>query len=201
LNWQLILFSSYELVLSLSFGLLTIYIATRFINLIFLKSAKATENYRSNVSTALFTAGMIACVLILVQGSVLPSVDALRTMVLGQETINLEILMISLGYFLAFYSMAMIMSMLLIFTSIHIHMFATVDVDEIAEIKANNLAQAILLTGVLLGMTYFMHEPLARFMFSLVDYDALETIQDEHSLEASEDDRFVSPPKKVNPDQ
>ena len=124
MDWQLIFFSTYELILSLTFGLLTIYIATRFINLVFLRMGKEAH---ANVSIALFTGGLIVCVMILVQGSVLPSVDALRTMVLGQEDISLEIVFISLGYFLAFYSMALVMSMFLIFTSIQIHMYATFD--------------------------------------------------------------------------
>ena len=98
MDFHLVFFPSYELLISLIFGLLTVYIATRFINLVFLKANDDEERFKSNVSISLFTGGMIVCVLILVQGSVLPSVDALRTMVLGQEEISFSILAISFAY-------------------------------------------------------------------------------------------------------
>lgn len=194
----LVYFSSYELVLSVVFGLLTVFIATRFINLLLFKFDK-TELANRNLSTSIFTGGMIVCAMILVQSSVLPSVDALRTMVLSQERLNAEIIAISLAYFLAFYTLSIIISMLVIFASIRIHMAATLDVDEIAEIKADNVAQSVLLTAVLVGVTLFIQEPFGRFISSLVDYDQLEAVRVDMPPAPMTDEELVVPQRKVSP--
>lgn len=195
---QLIYFSSYEMVISVVFGLLTVFIATRFINLFLLKTGEADQ---SNLSTAIFSGGLVICVLILVQSSVLPSVDALRTMVLGQEQLTLKILAISFGYFLVFYALSIVMSILLIYLSIRIHMAATLDVDEIKEIRANNVAQSVLVTGVLVGMTLFIQEPTSRFISSLVDYESLERIEASPILPpAVDEETMVVPSRRLPPD-
>ena len=144
---------------------------------------------------------MVLSVLILVRASVLPSVDAFRSMVLSGETITLGIVATSLGYFLVFYLISMVVSILVIYATIQIHMAATHDVDEIREVKADNIAQAILLTGVLLGMTYFIHTPLSRFISRLVDYDALETMEAGEAIESATGERLVVPPIRVSPDR
>ncbi len=199
MDFQILFFSTYELIVSLAFGLLTVFIVTRFINATLMKDQDA-HALRSNTSTALFTGGMVLAVLILVRGSVLPSVDALRSMVLSGETITLGIVLTSLGYFLVFYLISMVVSILLIYATIQIHMAAIRDVDEIKEVKADNIAQAILLSGVLLGMTYFIHTPLSRFISSLVDYDSLETLEAGEIIESATGERLVVPPIRVSPD-
>ncbi len=197
MDQQLIYFSSYEMFISIVFGLLTVFIATRFINLVLLK----TEQDHRNVSTAIFSGGLVVCALVLVESSVLPSVDALRTMVLGQEQLTLKILAISLGYFLAFYALAVVISILVIYAAIRIHMAATLDVDEIKEIREDNVAQSILLTAVLLGMTYFIQEPTSRLISSLVDYESLEQIEAGPIIAPEpETETMVIPSRRLPPD-
>lgn len=176
MDTQLVYFSSYELFLSIVFGLITVFIATRTINILLFRFDDPAL-YKGNLSTNILSGGLIICTLILVQSSVLPSVDALRTMVLGQEELTMRIIGISLGYFLAFYLLSIVIGILLIYTTIHIHMAATLDVDEIEEIKEDNVAQAVLLAAVLIGMTLFIQEPVARFISSMVDYESLERLQ------------------------
>lgn len=202
MDYQILFFSTYELIISLAFGLLTVFIVTRFINATMMKDQDETS-LSSNTSTALFTAAMVLSVLILVRGSVLPSVDALRSMVLSGENITLTIVLTSFGYFLVFYLISLVGSILVIYATIQIHMAATHDVDEIREVKANNIAQALLLSGVLLGMTYFIHTPLSRFISSLVDYDSLESLETRprEIIEPVTGERLVVPPIKVSPDR
>jgi uncharacterized membrane protein YjfL (UPF0719 family) len=178
MDFQAIFFASYETILSLIFGLVTVYISTRILNLTFLKSARnGSLLLENNTAASIFAGMMIICILILVHSSVLPSVDALRTMVLGQNKITFSIVALSFGYFLLFYLIALVISLSFIWLTVQIYMVATVHVDEIKEIRKNNIAVAIILSSVLLGMTLFIRPPVNRFISSLVNYESLEIIK------------------------
>ena len=197
---QVIFFSTYELMISVVFGLRTVFIVRRFIRATLFKPEKPNE-FMNNVSTNIVSGGLTVCVLILVQSSVLPSVDAPRTMVLGQEQLTFKIVAISFGYFLAFYALSIIISICVIYASMRIHMAATVDVDEIAEIRGDNIAQAILLTAIFVGVTLFLQEPVGRFIETLVDYDDLERIEAPViQVPDVPEDMIIVPTRKASPD-
>ncbi len=171
---QTVFVSSYEVVISLIFGLLTVFISIKVLNITFLKSKGDNLLIKGNTAISLFAAVIIFCVLYLVHSSILPSVSALRSMVLGTHEITLKIVFISFGYFLVFFLVSLVISLVIIFLSTKIYLMATIHIDEMSEIKKNNVAIAILISAVLLGMTVFVKPAVQRFISSLVNYETLE---------------------------
>ncbi len=171
MDFQTLFLSAYEVALSLVFGLLTVFIVIKLVERTFLERE---EGKTSNLATSIFTGSTVLCVLLLVQSAVLPSVDAMRAMVLGHSAITASVVAISFGYFLAFYAISLMIGLAVIFLAIQIYMVATTDVDELAELRSNNVGVAVVLAAVLLGTTLFVRPPVERFIGSLVDYDALE---------------------------
>lgn len=175
MNTSLLLFTSYELVLALLFGLLTIYISIKVINrLILNKNFLELILKESNSSVAIFEGCLVFCIMLLVENSILPSVDALQTMVLSKNEFTFEMLYISFGYFLAFYLISLVFASILMAISFHVFIRATVKVDELAEMKKkNNIAVAVLISVVLVSMTLFIMPAFENFIASLVNYNSL----------------------------
>ncbi len=201
MDLRTLFFASYELLISVVFGLITVYICIKVLSHTYLKSKKGNLLLQGNTAASLFASVMIITVLILVQGSVLPSVDALRTMVLGGEGITFSVVMISFGYFLLFYAIALVISIAIIFLTTQIYLVATVNIDEMNEIRQNNVGVAILLSAVLLAMTLFIRMPVQRFISSLVNYESLERIPVDNlgKKPPPGKEELVVPEKKVMP--
>ena len=168
-------FSSYETILSIIFGLLTIFIVYKILDKTFLRKFSTDEALKKgNVAIAIFCGSIVICVLILVETSILPSIDAMRTMVLAQAQITWKIVCLSFLYFILFYAIALIISLIIIMLAIWIYMRATTKIEEIKEIKENNIAVAVIISIIILGATLFIKSPVKRFISSLIDYDAIE---------------------------
>ena len=186
-------FTLYELLLSIVFGLLTIFVCLKSINLTFLKSEGEDLLLKPNAAISLFAGAIIISVLLLVHASVLPSIDALRAMVLGGRELDMEILLISFGYFMVFYIITLVISLGVVFLAVQIYMAATINIDEMAEVKKNNIAVAILLSAVLLSMSIFIQPAANRFIASLVNYESLQSVKKPISAYTPPTDKMISP--------
>jgi len=190
MDTQTLFVAGYEVALSLFFGLLTVFMAIRVLHATFLRDVDIREE---NLATSLFAGATVLCVLILVQASVLPSVDALRSMVLGHNQVTAGSVAVSLGYFLLFYTISLVLGIAVVLLATQIYMVATVKIDELAELKGNNLGVAVILCSVLVGTTLFVRAPVQRLLASLVDYDALERSSVEPAPRPGPDEVYMVP--------
>lgn len=194
MDFQIIFFTTYETILSVVFSLVTIFIIYTLVNRTLLKRNADSELKKGNISVGIFPGGVIVCVLILVQSSILPSVNALRTMVLSGPGIKLSAIVLSFAYFILFYCIALVISAIVILLSIAIYMKATKNIDEVNEINKNNIAVSIMLTLVLVGVMFFIQPSVSRLIASFVNYDKLERIYMLKNDSNSGDKLLVPPP-------
>lgn len=173
---SLVLFTTYELLLALIFGLLTIYLSVRVLNKFIIKVDFFKLIREGNIAIAIFEGTLIVCALLLVENSILPAVDALRTMVLANDGFTFKMFLISFGYFLLFYVISLAFSLIILSISFYVFIKATADVDEMAEIKNNNIAVSILVSFVMIGVTMFIRPSFDNFIASLVNYNKLENV-------------------------
>ncbi len=178
MDWRLIFFSSYETVLSVVFGLVTIFLSIKILDLTILRVREGAETdsalNQGNVALGILCGTVIISILILVQSSILPAVSNMQTMATGRDSISFMMVVKSMGMFILYYVVATIISIVILFLSIAIYMWGTTKIDEIAEIKKNNIAISVMLSMVILGMTIFIRPSVNRFISSWVDYRAGE---------------------------
>ncbi|MDW7694017.1 DUF350 domain-containing protein [Flammeovirgaceae bacterium SG7u.111] len=180
MDTNLVLFSSYETMLSLVFGLLTVYLSIKIINQLIMKVDFFSMVKQGNIAVSVFEGTLIFCTLLLVENSIMPAVDALRTMVLATGEVTPRMMFISFSYFISFYFISLIFCFLLLIITFYVFIKATTSVDEIAEIKKNNISVAIMLSIVIISVTLFIRPAFHNFIGSLVSYDTLEQHQFEN---------------------
>ncbi|TAE08214.1 MAG: DUF350 domain-containing protein [Bacteroidetes bacterium] len=174
MNIELLILTTYQMALALSFGLLTVFITLKVVNNTVLKVNFFDLVRNGNIALAIFEGVLIFCVLFLVEISILPAVDALRTMAIAHQTFTFQMFLISFGYFLLFYAISLVFSYLLIISAFYVFISATAKLDEVQEIKNNNISAAILVGAVLLSVTLYMRPSLSNLVQSFVDYKSLE---------------------------
>lgn len=172
MDWNTFFFASYEIIISILFSLLTIFITKKIINQLFVKLDK--DELKSNIALALFNGSIIISVLILVNSSILPSVDTLRVMVLANEVITLKMVFISFLYFLLFFAITVFFSIVILLLAVTVFFKATGWVDEMKEIRNKNVGVAIMVSMVIIGITLFVRPSLSRFVSSLIHYERIE---------------------------
>ena len=175
MNEYLVFFTSFDLIISIIFGFLTI-----FLSFILLKRFFKLKNLKdfgrvSNAAEALFLGVSIFSITFLTQSSIQPAIDTLRTFVFSQGTVTLKIITKSLLYFLGFYLISLSISIFVILITIFIYLKFTKTVDEVSEMKKNNISISILVSIMLLSIVIFIKPAVEHFVSGLVNYKLLET--------------------------
>ena len=104
MDLRIIFLASYEAILSIAFGLLTIFLVNKILNWTLLKTDTENSLVEGNIAMGIFAGTLVVCNLMLVQPSILPSINTLQTMLVGKESISFGLLLVSFGFFLFFMS-------------------------------------------------------------------------------------------------
>ena len=195
MDLRVIFLATYEMTISIIFGLLTIFLVIKMLNWTLLHSDSQNHLGKGNIAMAIFAGVLVLCNLILVQPSILPSINTLQTMLTGKENIDLGLMLVSFGFFVVFYFATMLISFGVLLGATWIYLKVTIHLDEIKEIKANNIAVSIMLSLVVLGMTLFIQPSVNRFVASFVRYD-MNLVNENIILNEGE---VLPPIEKINP--
>jgi len=196
MDWNTFFFASYEIVISILFSLLTIFITKKILNKLFIKGE--TDDLKENMALAIFSGSIIIGILNLVNSSILPAVDTLRVMVLANDVITLRMVGISFLYFLLFFSITVFFSIVILFLTLKVFFRATGYVEEMKEMRDKNVSVAIMVAAVVIGISLFVRPSLNRFIGSLIQYEKFENISRQEKEEQSPDEMVV-PLEQVEP--
>ena len=131
MDLRIIFLATYEMILSVVFGLLTIFLVNKIFNWTLLKSDSENSLAKGNISMGIFAGTLVVCNLMLVQPSILPSINTLQTMLTGRASMDLSLILISFGFFLFFYLVTTVLSICVLFAATWLYLKATVNIDEI----------------------------------------------------------------------
>lgn len=174
---KVLILSSYELTMSVVFAMITIYMATKFMNKFVLSKPVEWFIKEKHAPGCLISGALICSVLYLVQGSIQNSVLALQSLVISHNEFTLKLLGIALGYFVVFFIVTFLTSFIVIFiiSEIYRKMMEEIDFDEEIEIK-RNMGLSIFLTLILLGVILFIDKAINNFLGSFVFHEYLQKL-------------------------
>jgi len=176
MDLKLLFLASYELCLAIIFGLATIFITYKIFNRLLLRADTDAALKEKNVAVGIFAGATILSIMLLVQSSISPAVEALHTMMLGGVDVTFKMVLISLGYFAMFYAISLSISILIMLLVLWIYLRVTVDIDEVKQVRESNVAVSVLISLVVVAMTLFIKPSVNHFISSLVNYESLESL-------------------------
>lgn len=183
---QSICYALYETVLSVGFGLLTVWIVIKCLERLVCRCETSEMIKQGNVAVGIFYGTIIIGVLMMVHPSVVSSVNTLQTLALSHNGIEAHMIWIALAYFIGLYVISMILSLIIIGLTIRIYMIATRRINETDELRNNNIAVSVLFALIMLGMTFFIRPSTNRLIQSLVSYDRLMASVEEPMLDPNQ---------------
>lgn len=169
--------ASYELILSFISCLLTIYLATKFLNKFVLSKPIEWFIKEKHESGCLICGAMVFSVLYLIQGSIKHSTSALQSLLLSHGNYSASIVGVAIIHFIVFYGITFISAFGAIFvvSKIYRRMMAAIDFDHEIEIK-KSMALSIFLTFIALSVVMFLAPAMDNFLGSLVNHQMLESL-------------------------
>lgn len=169
--------SSYELILSFISCMVTIYLATTFLNKFVLSKPVEWFIREKHEAGCLISGALVFSVLYLVQGSIKHSTSALQSLLLSHGTYSLKIISLAVVHFIVFYFITFFTGFTSIFvvSKIYRRMMAPIDFDHEVEVK-KSLALSFFLTFIVLSVVMFLAPAMDNFLGSLVLHQFLENL-------------------------
>ncbi len=174
---NVIILSSYELVLSFISGMLTIYLATKFLNNFVLSKPVEWFIKEKHEAGCLISGALVFSVLYLVHGSIEHSTSALQSLLLSHGRYSMSIVAVALSHFVVFYFITFVTGFGAIFvvSKIYRRMMASIDFDREVEIN-RSLGLSMFLAFIVLSVTMYIQPAMNHFLGSLVLHQMLDNL-------------------------
>ena len=154
-----------QVIASFLIGIISLYIVYFILNNFLRKKLDISEN---NVSYSLLNASIIISSSLFIMSVLNAGVNAIQF--LNQsENLNLESFLISSAYVIAFALIGLFFTFLVISIGLFIF-FRLTHVNEIDQLKLNNISIAIISSAFILGLSIIMHEQIGHLCETLIPY-------------------------------
>lgn len=174
---NVIFLSSYELILSFISCMITIYLATKFLNKYVLSKPVEWFIKEKHEAGCLISGALVFSVLYLVHGSIKHSTSALQSLLMSHGKYSLTIVGVALSHFVVFYfiTFAIGFGTIFVVSIIYRKMMATINFDHEVEVQ-KSLGLSMFLSFIVLSATMFIQPAMNNFLGSLVLHHMLDNL-------------------------
>jgi len=159
-----------QFIMAFLVGTTSLYLMYRFTSIVLKKQFGIQE---LNLSLSIFQIGIILSTAFLLAGVIAPASNALRF--LTQEKIDLISIGTSIGYILGFVLVGLFSSALVVWGGVTIF-FQLTEVNEVEEIKNNNLPPSIVSSALIIGLSIIMSDYVGQVCEALIPYPEINFI-------------------------
>ena len=163
-----------ELVLSLALGVLTAYVGFRLLARMTRDLDEVAELRRNNAAAGVLLAALLLALALVVRQASYPAISALKTGLL--HGLGVAGALKVLGLAAAYVAVALAVAVVAIGIGVRLFLALTRDLDELAEIRANNLAVAIAQGAVVVVLGIFLAQGVGSLLSALIPYPAITEI-------------------------
>lgn len=163
-----------ELVLSLALGILTAWIGFRLLARLTRQVDEIGELKQNNVAAGILLAALLLALALVIRQASYPAISALKTTLLQGLGIGSALRVLGLGA--VYVAGALGIGMASIAVGVRVFLRLTHGLDELAEVKANNVAVAISLGMVIVILGIFLAQGVGSLLSALIPYPAVTEI-------------------------
>ncbi len=167
MNGMLILEGGIEIVLSLVTGFLVFFASMKIFMLLTRKIDETEELKKNNTAAAVVLAAFVLALVLIVNSSVSPAMDTLKTL-FEQESPTAGAVLTDILRIIAMYAAAMVMAIIVLWLGMSLYTGLTTKIDEMEELKKNNLAVGIVFAVFIFSAGYLTLEPVATILGAFV---------------------------------
>ena len=172
MNTEVFYYSIIEIIISLFFGVLLLYLTYKVIDKLVRRKLEISLD---NISFSIFASSILFSVAYLISGIKSPILNSLKMLGDNPEYEG-SLILDGFKYSGLFLSLMIISISLVIFISIKLFTYMTANIDEFKEIQKNNIAVAILTATIVISISMLIKESLYLLLESFVPYPDIPNI-------------------------
>ena len=172
MNTEIFYYSIIEIVISLFFGVLLLYLTYKVIDKLVRRKLEISLD---NISFSIFASSILFSVAYLISGIKSPILNSLKMLGDNPEYEG-SLILDGFKYSGLFLSLMIFSIALVIFISIKLFTYMTANIDEFKEIQKNNIAVAILTATIVISISMLIKESLYLLLESFVPYPDIPNI-------------------------
>jgi uncharacterized membrane protein YjfL (UPF0719 family) len=180
MNGLLILQGGIEIVLSLVTGFFVFFLSMKIFMLLTREINETEELKKNNTAVAVVLAAFVLALVLIVNSSVSPAMDTLNKL-FAQESPAVGVILLDLLRIVIIYLAAMLIAIIVLWLSMSLYTGLTTKIDEMAELKKNNLAIGLVFAVFIFSAGFLALEPVSTILRSFVPPPpsvAAETVQE-----------------------
>jgi uncharacterized membrane protein YjfL (UPF0719 family) len=167
MNGPLIIQGVIEIGISLITGLFVFFLSFKVFALLTREIDEITEIKQKNIAVSLLATTFVFSIMFLVRSSIGPAMDTIGNQITAANATAGLVVQASVRMFIYFVFSAFF-AFIILWLAIKFFMFLTADIDEMEEIKNNNLAIAIVIGTLIISMAILLQHPLSVLLDGLV---------------------------------
>lgn len=172
MDLSLLLAGTIQLLLSLVIAIVFIYSGFRFFHKRIKSINEIEELKKNNIAVAILNASIILALVIMVKNAIEPAITVF-SMTLRNPTATINSFLQMAGIMLVQIIVAGIIAYIAIYIAINLYMHLTKDIDELAEIKNNNIAVSIVLGIVIISISLIMQQGIKSILDALIPFPSI----------------------------
>lgn len=176
IDLMVVFFGLIQLALSLFIGIFFIFAAYRIFKFMTKNIDDEKELKGNNIALSVFMAGTIFAVVWISRFSVESGMDGIAMIVKQRSSPFLSNLLIVFGLFIIQILISGLIAFTCIWIAIFIFMKLTKKIDEMKEIKNNNIAVSIIYAIIIIGISIFIAPAISVIMNGLIPYPVFNII-------------------------
>jgi uncharacterized membrane protein YjfL (UPF0719 family) len=167
LNMNILLEGIVELGVSLLGSIFVFFAGFKLFSLFTKKLNETNELKKNNIAVSILLSSFILSIMILTKATLIPANEYLGY-VLSAERVPFIDIAIALGRIVAFFIISLFFSFILIWISMKLFIFLTHGIDEMKEIKNNNIAVAFIVAILLVSIAFLLESGLTSLLNGLI---------------------------------
>lgn len=172
MDLSLLLAGTIQLLLSLVIAIVFIYSGFRFFHKRIKSINEIEELKKNNIAVAILNASIILALVIMVKNAIEPAITVF-SMTLRNPTATINSFLQMAGIMLVQIIVAGIIAYIAIYVAINLYMHLTKDIDELSEIKNNNIAVSIVLGIVIISISLIMQQGIKSILDALIPFPSI----------------------------
>ena len=167
MNLILVLQGIIEILMSAVCGILIFILSFKIFSLLTRDIEEIAEIKKNNIAVAILGASFVFGIMLLIKSAISPSMDTLKG-VLTSNQISTQLVLFSILRIALIYTFSAIFSFTILWVSVKLFTILTTDIDELREIKNNNISVSLILATLILSMSLILTEPLKTLLDGMV---------------------------------
>lgn len=156
-----------ELALSLVGGISVFFISFRVLSILTKNIDEIAELKKNNIAVAILSSSFIFGIMLLVRSALIPANDILG-FTLGSSNSGYVDILLAILRIVLFLLLSAVIGFVVIWLAMKSFLFLTKDIDELKEIKANNIAIALIVAILVISAAFLIEHSVVTFLNGLI---------------------------------